>query len=162
MRSAKKIFIATFVALALLAPVLANAAPAIKTIESQALLDMIANNKGKIVIVNFFATWCPPCREEIPELVRFYKKADKNKVVVLGLSIDEDIAPVSSFLQQLGVKYPVYKSAMDIVGMYGVRGIPHNVIYAPSGKMIVNMPGVAMEEDLQEFVKLVWEAESNQ
>lgn len=68
--------------------------------------------QGKIVIVNFWATWCAPCREEMPELSRFYDAYKHKNTVVLGIAIDEADA-VSTFQTETPVSYPIFASESD-------------------------------------------------
>jgi len=65
--------------------------------------------KGKVVLVNFWATWCPPCREETPSLVALYERFKDQGLVVLGISVDRDDRAVREFVQRYGVSYPVLR-----------------------------------------------------
>lgn len=65
--------------------------------------------KGKIVVLNFWATWCPPCREEMPELSELYKEYKNKNVVVLGVAIDE-LSAVKEFTTTTPVNYPIFAS----------------------------------------------------
>lgn len=127
------------------------------TINAASLLDMVAMNKGKVVLVNFFATWCPPCREEIPGLVSLVKTYPADKFVILGISVDQDKALVQPFVKKMGINYSVFIAAEDIPPLYGVRTIPHNVVYDRNGKLAANAPGYAAEADLKEFVDTLLE-----
>ncbi|MEG2173054.1 MAG: TlpA disulfide reductase family protein [Desulfovibrionaceae bacterium] len=141
-----------------LLPVWALAAPATPpTLNVPALRDMINMNKGKVILLNFFATWCPPCREEIPSLVALVQQYPADKFVIIGISVDQDIKLVQPFVDKMGINYSVFMAAEDIPALYGVRTIPHNVVYDSKGTLAANAPGYASEADLKEFIDTLLE-----
>jgi thiol-disulfide isomerase/thioredoxin len=89
--------------------------------------------RGKIVVVEFWATWCPPCRASIPHLIEMFKTFSPKGVVFMGLT-DEPKAKVEPFAKELGMIYPV-GCGSQMGGAYGVRGIPHAFIVDPSGNV---------------------------
>src|SRR6202453_3196265 len=78
---------------------------------------------GKVVLLNFWATWCPPCREEVPELVDLQTRY-KDRLQVIGISMDdpEDVRTVKKFAMQEGVNYPIVMASREIILEYG--GVP--------------------------------------
>ena len=129
----------------LLLPCVACAAgeAAIEPLDQAGLTALIQKNKGKVVMLNFFATWCPPCRVEIPELVKVRDAYPGSELLLVGLSVDEDSAPVIPFIKKAGVNYPVYMAARDVTDAYRVTSVPHNVFFAPDGHMVISEPGMA-------------------
>ncbi|OGR04322.1 MAG: hypothetical protein A2511_14555 [Deltaproteobacteria bacterium RIFOXYD12_FULL_50_9] len=99
--------------------------------------------KGKIILINFFATWCGPCRMEIPELIELYTKYGKQDFVVVGLSIDMGgRKTVKKFLEKLSVTYPVLMADSKITDAFGgVPGIPFSFLIDRSGNIIKAYPG---------------------
>ncbi|MDE5879152.1 MAG: TlpA family protein disulfide reductase, partial [Desulfovibrio sp.] len=95
------------------------------------------------VMLNFFATWCPPCRVEIPELVKVRKAYPEAELLLVGLSVDEDSAPVIPFIRKAGVNYPVYMAARDVTDAYRVTSVPHNTFFARDGHVVISEPGMA-------------------
>ncbi|MDQ1409780.1 MAG: hypothetical protein QOJ41_1515 [Acidobacteriaceae bacterium] len=96
----------------------------------------LSDLKGKVVVLNFWATWCPPCVEETPALNRLEKYIDSRGGMVLGISVDEDGAAYEKFLKDQSVMFPTYrdaskKSAAD----YGTSIFPETYIIDRHGKI---------------------------
>jgi peroxiredoxin len=91
---------------------------------------------GKVVIVNFWATWCPPCRKEMPDLDALYTRFKGQGLVVLAIS-DEEEAKVRAFLKPRPVSYPVMlDKGRQVNELYRVEGIPKTYIYGRNGKLV--------------------------
>jgi len=121
------------------------------------LLSEIDQHKGKVVVVNFFATWCEPCREEIPGLVNLRRHYPVDKLAILGISLDEDPALLAPFVGVYGINYPVKMASEDVLRMFNIHSVPHNAVYDVSGRLIANQPGVIAEEDFREVIDLLLE-----
>ncbi|MBD5538774.1 MAG: redoxin domain-containing protein [Desulfovibrio sp.] len=115
----------------------------IKPLDQAGLTALLQKNKGKVVMLNFFATWCPPCRVEMPELVKVRDTYPASELLLVGLSVDEDSAPVVPFIKKAKVNYPVYMAARDVTDAYRVTSVPHNVFFARDGHMVISEPGIA-------------------
>jgi thiol-disulfide isomerase/thioredoxin len=102
-----------------------------------------ADWKGKVVILNFWATWCPPCREEIPELIRLQEKY-KDKLLIVGASEDEDgPQKVLQFVQQHGMNYPVVMATKELIDNYGgVPALPTSFIIDSQGRVVMKHTGL--------------------
>src|SRR5580765_6674614 len=96
-----------------------------------------ADWKGKVVILNFWATWCPPCREEIPELVQLQAKY-KDKLEIVGVSEDDDeLEKVAKFAQQHGMNYPIVMATPELIADYGgVPALPTSFLIDPQGRVM--------------------------
>lgn len=125
----------------------------VSTLDKAGLENVIRSNKGKPVIVNFFATWCPPCRGEIPLLVKMQEKYG-NKVAFIGLSVDDGAtsSKVGSFMKNFGANYPVYLADRELVDLFGISSIPFNVIYDPNGKLLVTGSGAPSEDEFDQIL----------
>ena len=96
-----------------------------------------ADLKGKVVLVNFWATWCPPCRAEIPDLVKLQAKY-KDRLVILGISEDEDATPaeVKRFAVEQGVNYPIIMRTPELAKIFkGVSALPTTFVMDTEGKV---------------------------
>jgi thiol-disulfide isomerase/thioredoxin len=110
--------------------------------------------KGKPLIVEFWATWCPPCRTSIPHLNELYKKFHAKGLEAVGIT-KEDEAVVKAFQKDLPMEYPVgIDKSGTISSGFGVRGIPHAMLVDKSGKIVwEGHPMKLQESQLEELVK---------
>jgi cytochrome c biogenesis protein CcmG/thiol:disulfide interchange protein DsbE len=93
--------------------------------------------KGKIVILNFWATWCPPCIEETPALNRLQKYIESRNALVLGVSIDEDPAAYAQFLKDHGVVFPTFREPTRKLALdYGTPVFPDTYVIDRHGKIL--------------------------
>jgi len=92
--------------------------------------------RGKVVLVNFWATWCPPCRKEMPDLDALYDKFKDQGFVVLAIS-DEEVAKVAPFIGERKISYPVLLDpGRKVNDLFIVEGIPKSFVYDRSGKLV--------------------------
>jgi len=102
-----------------------------------------ANYKGKVVLLNFWATWCPPCREEIPELISLQAQY-KDRLQIIGVSEDDDPPEkVEQFAQKNGMNYPIVMATEQITDAYGgVPALPTNFVIDQQGRVMQRHTGV--------------------
>ena len=92
--------------------------------------------RGKVVVLNFWATWCPPCRKEMPDLETLYQQFKDQGLVVLAIS-DEDAAKVKPFVAQQRVTYPILLDPGRMVNeLFQIEGIPKTFVYDRKGKLV--------------------------
>jgi peroxiredoxin len=92
--------------------------------------------RGQVVLVNFWATWCPPCRVEIPDLDEVYKKFRKRGLVVLGIT-DETAAKIVPFVREARMQFPVLLDSSGATGKaFEITGIPKSLLYDREGKLV--------------------------
>jgi peroxiredoxin len=93
--------------------------------------------KGKVVILNFWATWCPPCIEETPSLNRLQKYIESRNALVLGVSIDEDPAAYDKFLKDYGIAFPTFREPTRKLALdYGTPVFPDTYVIDRHGKIL--------------------------
>ncbi len=103
--------------------------------EEVSLANLLKNNKA--VLLNFWATWCPPCREEIPGLISAQQKFGSRSFTVLGVDIGESQKKASSFSEKMGINYPVVlDSSQAVAESYRIVGIPTSFLINSEGKIL--------------------------
>jgi len=121
----------------------------------------LSDFKGKVVILDFWATWCPPCRKGIPDLVELKNKY-KDKIEILGISIDEftrnSKGEVIPFMKEYKINYPILYGDMNITQLYGgIRAIPTSFVITPDTKIHAMYEGLvpkdAYVKDIESLIK---------
>lgn len=107
--------------------------------------------KGKKVFLNLWATWCPPCRAEIPSIEKLSAKTDKNKTVFIMLSLDDNFDKAKSFATKNNMSLPVYFPAANLPQLFSVQGIPATFIFNEKGELIHRQDGSANYDTKQFF-----------
>src|SRR4030081_2957961 len=98
----------------------------------------LAQYKGQVVMINFWASWCGPCRQEMPLLESIYKKYNKLGFALLGVNVEPDSKAADDWLKQTPVSFPVlYDKDSKVSKLYEVAGMPSTVIIDRSGKLRV-------------------------
>jgi thiol-disulfide isomerase/thioredoxin len=109
---------------------------------------------GKVVILDFWATWCPPCKAEIPSFIELQKQYGEKGLVVVGVSLDErGPAVVKSFINQFGMNYPVVMGDAKIVQAFGgIQAIPTTFIIDRRGEIVARHVGFAPKETFEKQI----------
>lgn len=111
----------------------------------------LSDQKGHVVLVDFWATWCPPCREEIPHLIKLHETYAEKGVVIWGVGLDEELK-LRAFADEHAISYPILVGDQSIGQDYGVQGIPTTFIFDKQNRIAFKHVGFSpgMEE---QFVK---------
>jgi len=113
----------------------------------------LSDYKGKVVILDFWATWCPPCKREIPDFIELQKSYGSKGLQVVGIALDEP-GKVQAFAQQNGMNYPVLLGTDDIAIKYGgIQGIPTTFVIDKSGKIVNKFEGFRPKSVFEEEIK---------
>lgn len=122
-------------------------------VDSKGKTHSLAQYKGKWVLVNFWATWCPPCLEEIPDLVALHENK-KNRLVVLGVAMDyKDPRQVLQYAEQMMVSYPIILGDHKMAAQIGaIPGLPTTYLYNPEGKMVAYNVGALTREAVERYI----------
>jgi len=115
----------------------------------------IADYKGKVVLLNFWATWCAPCRAEIPDLIKLQKKYGKKGLQIIGIAYPpEKLSEVRRFARKFGVNYPVaLGSKSDKTRFTAAETLPMTIVIDRGGKVRDTVEGVMYGDEFDEKVK---------
>jgi len=111
----------------------------------------LSDFKGKVVLVNFFASWCPPCKMEIPGFEKMYTSYKGRGFAVIGIALD-DVSP--SFIREMGITYPVVAASDNVISDYGnVSSIPVSFLVGKDGRIIKKIMGMYFETSMKNDVE---------
>ena len=109
-------------------------APDFDTVDLQGKVWSLSKLRGKVVFVNFWATWCAPCREEMPSMQRLYAKMPKDKFEMIALFNNDKPDLVKNFVSKLGITFPILSDEFNFAGpKYGITGLPETFIVDKQG-----------------------------
>jgi thiol-disulfide isomerase/thioredoxin len=122
--------------------------------DSQGKVHKLSQYKGKWVLVNFWATWCPPCLAEIPDLIELHENK-KSNVAVFGIALSyANPQQVIDFAEGLLVSYPIVLGNPKIASQIGpVEGLPTTYLYNPQGKLVAHQVGPITKDAVEEFIR---------
>lgn len=107
-----------------------------------------ADNRGRVVVVNYWATWCGPCRFETPGLVSFAKEYVPKGVEVVGVTADDDLSLVPPFIEKYGITYPILTQGSD-PNAEGEMVLPTTFLYDKQGRLAKKYIGIVLESTLK-------------
>jgi thiol-disulfide isomerase/thioredoxin len=113
--------------------------------------------RGKVIIVNFWATWCAPCREEIPELIRAQEQLGPRGVQVVGIAIDQ-VDKVKAYAEEMRISYPVLVGELEVMDLARVAGnalggLPYTVVLDRQGEIARTELGGVTQAKLEDMVR---------
>ena len=113
----------------------------------------VDNYKGKVLVMDFWATWCGPCKMEIPHLIELQKEFRDQGLVVVGITMDstpdKDVPPYAA---SVGMNYANIKGTEELKAEYGVVGLPTIVIYDRAGNQVLKRSGYIEKDQLREII----------
>ena len=118
----------------------------------------LASLRGKTVVVNFWASWCHPCKTEVPALERIFQQYRAQGLVVLGVDYQDFRGDAMRSMRKLGITYPVVSDGSGRIGdRYGLTGVPESFVVDRSGKVVYHASGAvnASQDDAAKFENAV-------
>jgi len=114
----------------------------------------LSDYRGKWVLVNYWATWCPPCREELPELEVFYS-THKDQAVVLGVNLEDiDTGKLRQFVEEQFLSYPILRGNRAATNALGpVPGLPTSYLISPQGEVVSRQVGPVTAEGISRYIE---------
>ena len=115
----------------------------------------LAKLKGKVVLVNFWATWCPPCRAEIPDFIKVYDTYKSKGLEIVGISLDDDgWSVVKPFVEKNKINYPIVLGSAEVAQQYGgIQGIPTTFFVNKDGTIVDRHVGMLTKAILEQKIK---------
>lgn len=114
----------------------------------------LSSCKGKIVFLDFWATWCPPCRKAIPAIKELHKTLDSNDVIIMGINIEEEQSTIEQFIKDNDIKYSVLLGDDKVCEKYKVTAFPSFFIIDTNGEIIKYYRGYydGLEKEWKEVI----------
>ncbi|MFO1429548.1 MAG: TlpA disulfide reductase family protein [Candidatus Competibacteraceae bacterium] len=117
-------------------------APDFKLIDTQSKAHSLSDYRGKVVLLNFWATWCEPCRKEMPSLQRAWEYLRPKDGVVLAINVGDSGPVIDQFLKEVPVDFPVLMSVDDdLLTQWSIKGLPMTFVIDPQGRIAYRIPG---------------------
>lgn len=124
----------------------------IESMNHEQLQEFVTHNHGKVVLVNFWATWCGPCLMEMPGLVQMRSEVSADKLAMVNVSLDYDPGALALFVEGLDTSIPNYLAEQELVDTLKIQAIPMMLLYDTDGTIVVSHMGYMSPEELRETV----------
>ena len=130
-------------------------APPLEVTDIKGHIVRLSNYQGKVVLINFWATWCPPCRAEMPDLVRLQREHGKEGLQIIGITYPpERKTRVRKFARRLKVNYPIILGTREIKARFSSdETLPLTVVIDRDGKVSEIISGILLREEFDEKIK---------
>ena len=125
-----------------------SVSPVVKIMNSQLYNQIKADNKDKVLLITFFASWCPACNQETPGFVKIYNEYKDKGFQLIGVSVDKTVEDAEKFVKKYDITYPMYLSDAALAKKLNIYYLPTNIIYKPGGGLYDVRSGAMSEERL--------------
>lgn len=113
----------------------------------------LSSLRGKVVLVNFWATWCSPCKEEMPLLQAYYDAHKEDDFVLVGVNVSDDVEDAQAFIDQYGYTFPIWSDPPgNVLIQLNMNGLPASLVIDAQGRLIKRWIGPLAQEDLENVV----------
>jgi len=130
-------------------------APDFSLVDMDGVTHRLSDYRGRVVVVNFWATWCPPCREEMPAMERAWQQLRKQDVMMLAINVGEDEDTIFEFGASYPVEFPLLLDTTSaVISAWPVRGLPTTFVVDPAGRLVYRAIG-GREWDAPELVRQI-------
>ena len=149
------VFLVLLAALPVVALGQRSKAPALTLKDVRGRTIRLSDYKGKVVLLNFWATWCPPCRAEMPDLIRMQREFSKQGLQVIGITYPpETRGEVRRFIRKLGVNYPIALGQKETKTLFGQTDtLPLTVVIDRQGNVHELIEGILLPEEFEQKIK---------
>jgi thiol-disulfide isomerase/thioredoxin len=132
-----------------------NQAPALALKDVQGRTVRLSSYKGKVVLLNFWATWCPPCRAEMPDLIKIQRQYRSQGLQVIGITYPpETIGEVRRFIRKLRVNYPIALGTKEIKTLFDEsETLPLTIVIDRQGNIRERIEGILLPEEFEQKIK---------
>ena len=115
----------------------------------------LSDYKGKVVVLNFWATWCPPCRAEMPDLIKMQREYRSRGLQVVGITYPpEEIAEVRQFVRKLGVNYPIALGTRETKSLFDeTETLPLTIVIDREGKVRERIEGILLPQEFEQKIR---------
>ena len=124
-----------------------------ESVDAAGFREMISRLQGRVVVVNFWATWCAPCRTEFEALQKLRTAFSEADVAILGVSLDYDSAQYRRFVAEHPFGYPTVLGGEEMMREFGIDAVPHTWIYSAEGRVSSAHSGALSYEQLESAVR---------
>lgn len=144
-----------FISLPVIATGQSNQAPALALKDLRGRTLRLSDYKGKVVVLNFWATWCPPCRAEMPDLIKMQREYRSKGLQVIGVTYPpEEIKEVRQFIRKLGVNYPIALGTKETKTLFDeTETLPLTVVIDRQGNVRERIEGILLPEEFEQKIK---------
>lgn len=134
--------------------IVTHAASAFSLTDSKGVVHTLDSYKGKWVLVNFWATWCPPCLEEIPALNALQDKYKNTRLEVIGIAMEyQNPKQVLDFADSMFISYPIVLGSSKIAAQFGpLQGLPTTYVFNPAGKLVAYQVGGITQQAVEQYI----------